>query len=373
MTPPSVSVALNRPVISEQSTEAAVSALQSGWLGYGPRCLELERMVVEGRGGWALATQSCTAALWTAAMLANGDGRPEVILPANTYIACASAFRIAGWGISLCDVDPETGLLDLEDVARHLSPRTRALLVVDTYGQRFPEERARQVCDQHGLLLIRDAAHRLDLLDASAPSADFVCYSFGPTKEAACPDGGMLWSRLAQFAEPARALTYWGISHDTWRRASSRVHEPITVSGQLGLKLRMTDVNAAIVQAQLRLWPAQRQRRHSLMDRYRRALAGRQVRILDRSRDDSCLMATVLVESRSRAELRTRLADMGVATSDHYPSLAGLLGDTPALCPNADRFCGSVITLPMHMGLADEDVDRIASAFDGRCAGAPPV
>ena len=63
----------------------------------------------------------------------------KVIVPANTYIACAAAFQMAGWHVQVCDVDPKTGFLDLDDADRTFTSTARALLIVDVYGQRFPE------------------------------------------------------------------------------------------------------------------------------------------------------------------------------------------------------------------------------------------
>lgn len=363
MTQPPASVTLTRPAISEKVIDAASATLRSGWLGYGPRCLELERMFVERRGGWALATQSCTAALWAVAMVARSGSEPEIIVPANAYIACASAFRVAGWKVRLCDVDPTSGLLDLDDVSRHVNPNTRALLVVDTYGQRFPEDEARRVCDAHGLWLVRDAAHRLDLDAPATPLADFVCYSFGPTKEVASPDGGLIWAGTSVLEGQARAFTYWGIAQDTWQRASTKVHVPITLSTELGMKLRMTDVNASMILAQLADWPGQRDRRRMLLKAYRDALEGTVARLLSRKDDDSCLMAPLLVDPVERASIRSSLAALGIATSDHYPTLASLLDGPHPACPNADEFCASVVAVPMHTHLTHGDIARIASAF----------
>ena len=358
-------VTVARPEVSELSIAAAGDALRSGWLGYGPRCQELEQTFCSRRGGWAVATQSCTAALWAVAMVAKSGSQPEIVIPANTYIACAAAFQLAGWKVRLCDVDPVTGLLDLDDAHRHVSSNTCALLIVDTYGQRFPEQEAKQFCSERGLWLVRDAAHRLDLDDRTPPLSDFVCYSFGPTKEAASPDGGLVWSSESKLEEQVRALTYWGISHDTWQRSASRVHAEVTVSAGLGLKLRMTDVTASIVLTQLLDWPRQRQRRRAIIQCYRQALDGSSAAVLERGGDDSCLMAPLLVDPSMRTNIRSSLAALGIATSDHYPSLAALLPGPHADCPSADAFCSSVIAMPMHGGVTDADIIRAASAFAG--------
>ena len=119
-------------------------ALDSGWLGYGPECRALESMFTSHRGGWALATSSCTSALYLAGRLIHAScdvDEPEIIVPAVTFVASALAFLQAGVKPVLGDVDAETLLLDVDAARAALSPRTRALLVVHLYGQRHRDPR----------------------------------------------------------------------------------------------------------------------------------------------------------------------------------------------------------------------------------------
>jgi dTDP-4-amino-4,6-dideoxygalactose transaminase len=106
------------------------------------------------RGGWSLATSSCTSALYLAGRLIHASSdvdQPEIIFPAVTFVASALPFLQAGVKPVLGDVDSETMLLDLDAAPRALSPRTRALLVVHLYGQRHPGlARLRAFADHHG-------------------------------------------------------------------------------------------------------------------------------------------------------------------------------------------------------------------------------
>jgi dTDP-4-amino-4,6-dideoxygalactose transaminase len=356
-------ISLARPWLSPTALNSISDTLSSGWLGYGPRCAELEMLFCARRAGWALATQSCTAALWTVAMLLRTGKADEVIVPANTYIACAAAFQMAGWHVQVCDVDPKTGFLDLDDADRTLTSTARALLIVDVYGQRFPERAAAEFCARRGLTLIRDAAHRLDIDDEEPPAADFVCYSFGPTKEIASPDGGLVWSRVGDLEHKARALTLWGLSKDTWGRSRHLVHAPISVNETLGLKLRQNDLNAGIILDQFPDRIAQRIKRAELYECYRRMLDARGILLEKRASDDSYLMVPLFVAATERRLLRERLAAANVATSDHYPSLAELLPAPQRACPNAGYLSSRVITLPMHLYLSETDIFRIANAI----------
>ncbi|HZW72471.1 MAG TPA: DegT/DnrJ/EryC1/StrS family aminotransferase, partial [Caldimonas sp.] len=176
-----------RTRVSPLARERLQRTLDSGWLGYGPECRALEQRFVDRRGGWALATSSCTSALYLAGRLARRlapDGPAEVIVPSLSFVASAVAFAQAGLTPVIAEVDPESLLLDVAAAERAITPRTRALVVVHLYGQRHRDlARLRALADAHGLLLVEDCAHRLDVLDDGAPVGDLLCYSFNAVKE----------------------------------------------------------------------------------------------------------------------------------------------------------------------------------------------
>jgi dTDP-4-amino-4,6-dideoxygalactose transaminase len=365
-------VALAVPLIPLARCETGSAArelvdrtIASGWLGYGPNCRALEERF-DARGGWSLALQSCTAALWTAAMVLRetdtAAGAPEVIMPATTYAACSAAFGAAGWVVRFADVDRQSGLVDLGSVATLLNERTKALVIVDLYGQRAPEREARLLCDAHGLALVHDKAHRIDLWDSAKPLADIACYSFGPIKEAPSPEGGLLWSSRLDLEETARAVTMVGLSADTWSRARGRAeHLGVSVRLRAGLKLRQNDVAAAFVLGALDSVPEERAHRRRIYDRLR-AVAPGNIRLPQRADDDSLLMCVAHVPVDQRSGLRLFLAARGLSTSDHYPSLATAFGEADA-CPGAEELGATVVTLPLYAGLSGIEVSRIEHAL----------
>ena len=92
-----------RPVVHPAARARALGCLESGWLGYGPLCRELEARFIGHRDGWALATSSCTAALSLAGRLVTAPGRFEVIVPAITYVSTAMAFAAAGLDVLIAE------------------------------------------------------------------------------------------------------------------------------------------------------------------------------------------------------------------------------------------------------------------------------
>lgn len=363
-------IPLCRPRISLAQRNRLLTALDSGWLGYGPQCRRLEASFTHGRGGWALATSSCTSALYLAARLVrklSADAAAEVIVPALTFVSSAIAFAQAGVRPVIAEVRRDDLLLDPDRVERALTPNTRAIVVVHLYGQHHPElPRLRALADARGLLLIEDCAHRVDLLDAVEPAGDLLCYSFNAVKELPSGEGGLLWGRDPAHEPWIRAVSNLGLTVDTVQRAATLSHADYAFAAEPGLKLRSNDLTAALAHAGIASLAADRACRREQGRLYDRLLAplAPTVHVLDRCDDDSFLMYVVKVPPAARAAIRAALAGAGVATSVHYPSLARhpLLGDdrAGAACTGQDA---SIMSLPHFLDLGEEDRRRVVTAL----------
>jgi dTDP-4-amino-4,6-dideoxygalactose transaminase/RimJ/RimL family protein N-acetyltransferase len=359
-----------RTRVSPLARERLQRTLDSGWLGYGPECRALEHAFVEKRGGWSLATSSCTSALYLAGRLARKlapEGPAEVVVPAVSFVASAVAFAQAGLAPVIADVNSQTLLLDAAAAERAVTPRTRALVVVHLYGQRHPElGRLRALADAHRLLLIEDCAHRLDVLEDRAPVGDLLCYSFNAVKELPAGEGGLLWGRDPEHEAWIRAVSNLGLTVDTMQRSATLRHADYASVAEPGLKLRSSDVAAALVMGGMETLAASRAERRDQARRYDRWLAplAPEASPLLRADDDSFLMYVIKVPASARDTLRTAMASTGIATSVHYPSLARhpLLGDTRrcTACADEDR---RIVTLPSFPGLDTSAQYRVVAAL----------
>jgi dTDP-4-amino-4,6-dideoxygalactose transaminase len=371
-------VPLFRASVARAVRERVLATLDSGWLGYGPECRLLEQRFTDARGGWALATSSCTSALYLAGRLVRtlcGEPAPEIIIPSISFVASGMAFAQAGLRTVVAEVCSDTLLLDAGAAARAVTPRTRALLVVHLYGQRHPELPAlRALADLHGLLLIEDCAHRIDLLDDDAPAGDLLCYSFNAVKELPAGEGGLIWGRDAEHEGWLRAVSNLGLTVDTMQRAATPHHADYAWLPEPGLKLRSNDLAATLVNAAFGTLAASRAQRCEQARRYDRWLVASApiVRPLPRSDDDSFLMYVVKLAPALRDDVRAALAAAGIASSVHYPSLARhpLLGDgrTGAACEDQDA---AVMTLPTFLDLGQDVqrrvVDTLARSVEVQC------
>jgi UDP-4-amino-4-deoxy-L-arabinose-oxoglutarate aminotransferase len=347
-----------------------LATLESGWLGYGPECRQLEQKFTQSRGGWALATSSCTSALYLAGRLVrslSGESVTEVIVPAVSFVASGVAFAQAGVRPVIADTHVDNLLLDPRAVERVLTPRTRAVLVVHLYGQRSPDlRRLRALADAHGLLLIEDCAHRVDLLDNEGPVGDLLCYSFNAVKELPAGEGGILWGREVAHEPWVRSVSNLGLTVDTMERAATLRHADYAFVAEPGLKLRSNDLAAALVNAGLESLAECRAHRREQFLLYDRLLAplAPAVCALHRGDDDSYLMYVVKVPAALRETMRATMAAAGVATSVHYPSLARhpLFGNKlpGGSCGDQDQ---SIVTLPTFPDLSEDGQRRVVATL----------
>jgi len=359
------SIPVFRPPIPRAWQRELAAVIESRWWGYGPRCHALEREFVRDGAGWALATNSCTAALYLVGRCLAGSTGGEVIVPALTFASTAVAFHEAGLRVRVADVDPVTLMLDVKSAAACITPLTRAIVVVHLYGQKQDLQSLRELCDAHNLRLVEDCAHRLNARTESTV-ADFACFSFNAVKEAPAGEGGMLWGRHIADEEPCRAVSYFGMKIDTVQRSSSTVHKSYAYSLQGGLKLRFSDLVASFVHActvELSGWHDARRRICARYDTAFRHLSPT-VRLLPRHETaDSFLMYVVRVPNKQREQLRQALAKSGIATSVHYPPLSEHPLFSTRGCGIAEQAASELITLPCFPELTVADQDRVVAGF----------
>jgi dTDP-4-amino-4,6-dideoxygalactose transaminase len=365
-------IPLNKPVLPDETSPAIGKCINSGWLGYGPACRSLENRFTASRNGWALATSTCTSALWLAAQLCRRTENDEVIVPAVTFVSTGMAFLSAGFKVRLADVDAQTLLVTRKTVEQRLSQNTRAIVVVHLYGQRVETKALRQLCDETRLSLIEDCAHRLDLLDPLPPAGDYACYSFNAVKEAPCGEGGLLWGRDPEDEHRARAISNVGLEADTLERSSSLRHGDYRFGTEIGLKLRLNDVLATLAGVSLDALQNTRRLRELIFARYNRAInsCSPYAAPLIRQEIDSFLMYIIRLNGLDRDRLRQDMANDGVATSTHYPSLTEhpLLKDDADRCVTAAAVSKEILTLPCFLAITPSQQEQVVTALSGAIA-----
>ncbi len=352
-------------------------ALSSGRSLQGPAVAAFEAALAERcERRHAIAVGSGTDALFFALVAAGAGAGDEVVVPAVSFIASASCVLRAGAVPVFADVD-EHLMLDPDAARAALSPRTRAILAVDLYGQVVDAPALEALAHEHGLALVEDAAQALGARMAGAPRPDdlsparagcaqgrsagaiglLTCCSFDPTKTVAAPgSGGAVLTDDDDLAAHLRRLRWHGRAHD-----GRHV--------ELGYNSQLPTASAAILLDKLvhddRDWTA---RRRAIAARYDDALADTPHHPVGVAPGRTHVFHKYVVRSPARDALRDHLHGNGVTTLVHY---AAPLARQPmfdrrcreAPCPNAERACGEVVSLPIHAQLTDAEVERVCAAL----------
>ena len=366
-------VPLTSLVITEEDVEAVLDCLRGGWLTMGPLTQSFEEAFADWIGSTnALSVSSGTAALHLAlAGLGVGPG-DEVIVPNLTFVATAAAARFVGATPVVADVvSAAAPLLDPDDVARRITPRTKAVVAVHLFGYPADTLRLRQLCDEHGLALVEDCAQgigaRLDDLGTPAGRVgDAATFSLFSKNQLAVGEGGVVVTERDDVAAKVRLLRSHAMTTGTWDR--HRGHAATYDVVDVGFNFRLDEPRAALGLTRLRRLDADIEARRERARRYRAALAdlGDDLELMfdeDAVERSSHFAFVVLLPDRtSRDAFRESLRTQGVQTT-WYPSLTDLteyaaLGPAPRGVEAAHRHCA----IPMSAAIDEATQDRVIEA-----------
>ena len=220
---PTRRIQISLPSTGEEEWQACREPLMSGWLTQGPAVAAFEKAFAERHQvAHALATTSCTTGLHLIlAAMGIGPG-DEVIVPAFTWVATANVVLYCGATPVLADVDPETYNVDPADVARKLTERTKAVIVVHLFGLVADMEGIREVLPAH-VRIVEDAACAAGAALDGVPAGglgDAAAFSFHPRKSVTTGEGGMVTTNDAALAETANMMRNHGASISEEQRHS---------------------------------------------------------------------------------------------------------------------------------------------------------
>jgi dTDP-4-amino-4,6-dideoxygalactose transaminase len=347
-----------RPLIGDEECDAVVAVLRSGKLVQGSVTEEFERRFAEICDvPHAIATTSGTTALHLA-MLAHGIGPgDEVITTAFSFIASANAALYVGARPVFADIDLDTLTIDVDDVARKITPRTRAVVPVHLYGNPADLDRLTELCERHNLVMIEDACQAHAALWRGRPVGSFGtgCFSFYPTKNVTAGEGGVITTHDAELANRARLLR----SHGMPRRY---YHE------SLGYNFRLSDIHAAIGLAQLGHldeWTARRQANARALTEQ---LSDLPIAFQATFPDVTHVYHQFTVRiPHGRDDVAAALKRQEIGHEIYYPTpihqqpLYRQLGYDDAL-PHTEQAAREVLSLPVHPSITSADVRRVTDA-----------
>jgi len=358
--------------ISEEDIAAYLAVLEQGWLTMGPRTREFELAFAERFGErHAVAVSSGTAALHLALLAAGIAEGDEVLVPAMTFVAGAAAVRYCGARPVLIEpCGPEDLNLDPDDAARHVGPRTRAILATHWLGYACDLAALEALCREHGLILIEDCAQSIAARAADGRLTGTVglagCFSFFSKKQLAVGEGGMILTSDDAIEARVRSLRSHAMTSVTWDRHRGHAESYDVVD--VGFNFRIDEPRAALGLSRMKRLDADIARRRELVRRYRDRLAEVPGVAVPWSLDDversSHFGFAILLETESvRDVVAAELADRGVQTT-HYPSITALSAyhDHPPR-PRTEELAGRHLVLPLSSTYTDREVDLVVGSL----------
>ena len=346
-------IAHNRTVITDADRAAVDAVLASGWIAQGPVVAALEEAFVRRQGGGAAcAVASGSAALFTALGALGVRPGDTVAVPSYACTALLNAVHLAGAVPAVVDVDPRRFCLDAALVDRQ-APRARHVIAVHTFGASADIAALRA----GGRRVLEDCCHTPGGASpggAVAGAGDAAVFSFYATKVMTGGQGGLVWS--ADDAVVAAVRDYR--QHDGRASYSPRFN------------LQMTDLQAALALSQFSRLDGIRERRAAIV----RALLGAlpdgvcaQSGVGDPGRMAQRLVV-LLPDAAARDGLRAHLAAAGIDSIvpiERFELLHRQLALDPRDFPVSERLADTALSLPLHLGLTDGDVDRVCAALCG--------
>lgn len=389
-------ISFSPPDISELEVAEVAEALRSGWITTGPRTKELERRLAEFcHTSKVVCLNSATAAEELNFRICGIGESDEVIVPAYTYTASASAAIHCGAKVVFVDSQKDCVEMDYEAVAEKITEKTKAIVAVDLGGIMCDYEKLFQVVDAKRSLfqpsnsiqeqlervaVVSDCAHALGAArhgKMAGEVADFTSFSFHAVKNFTTAEGGAATWNIPGVDNDALYKQYQLYSlHGQNKDALAKTKLGAWEYDIIGpwYKCNMTDVMAAIGLRQLDRYPQMLERRKEIIAKYDAMCDELGVFHLNHYGEDYTssghLYLTRIpgIDEKTRNEIIEKLAERGVATNVHYKPLPMMTaykayGWKIEDFPNAYDYYRNLITLPLHTKLSDEDVEYVGEHY----------
>lgn len=385
------------PDITEAEIQEVAEALRSGWITTGPRTKELERRIAQyvGTEKCVCLNSQTACAEMALRVLGVGEG-DEVIVPAYTYTASASVVCHVGATPVLIDCQPGGLEMDYDAVEAAINEKTKAIIPVDLAGIPCDYDRLFAIAEKKKALFkptsdIQQALGRVAIMADTAHAfgaklgdrmigsvADFSSFSFHAVKNLTTAEGGALtWKTISGIDDEdiykrLQLLSLHGQSKDALAKSQLGAWEYDIVGTYY--KCNMTDIMAAIGLAQLDRYEGMLTRRREIIGKYDAALKPLGIQVLphytERHHSSGHLYLTRVpgITPEQRNDIIIKMAERGIACNVHYKPLPmhtayKNMGFDIKDFPNAYARFANVISLPLHTGLTDEQVQYVAENF----------
>ncbi|HLP59522.1 MAG TPA: DegT/DnrJ/EryC1/StrS aminotransferase family protein [Candidatus Deferrimicrobium sp.] len=367
------------PDISEQEVNEVIDALKSGWISVGPKVKKFE----EEFAGYhevkhAVATGSCTAALFLAARVLGIGPGDYVLVPTITWQSTANIVEQLGAIPLFCDAEKDTLNIKHDDVEKYIhrdGAKIKAIIPVHMSGLPVDIDWFTGISEKFGIPIIYDAAHAVFSSYKGRMVGGFgkmSCFSFYATKNITTGDGGMITTNDDAVAEECRVWSYHGLPKDSWQRYSKEGGSPHVQCVVPGYKFNLTDLQAALGLVQLRRKDELIQKRNELIGYYNDLfipLSYIETPVFetqDGKWGNHVYVIKILDEDVDRDRFMQELKKLNIGTNLHfYPVHKNIYYREKypdVSLPNAEWLMNRILTLPLCTRYTKDDIAYVAAA-----------
>ena len=353
-----------KPDFLGREREYVTDAVASSWISSGPYVERLERDIAAYCNvPHALAVANGTVAIHLAYLAIGLRPGDEVVIPGFAFLAAANVALHMGARPVFAEVDAASWCLTASAVERALTPRTRAVVPVHTYGNACDIDQIMALCQSRGIVVIEDAAESFGTRykgRLTGSIGDIGCFSFQATKTITTGEGGMVITRCEKWVEPMKLYRSHGMLRTRY------LHEVA------GLNFRLTNMQAALGCAQFERIDALVEARRCMIDAYRAQLDGEMGLTLQAFAPDIepvvwavGVKLDPLAFPQGRDTVMGQLAEAGVESRPGFyaPSAMSHLYGAQATLPLCDEISRQVISLPSYPTLTADEIERVCATL----------
>lgn len=357
-------IPIAKPIVGEEELSNVREVLLSGQLAQGKWVKDFEdQFASKFQIKNAVAVTNGTLALDLALKALNIKPGDEVIVPAFTFIATANAVLYQGAKPVFVDVDPKTFNVDPNEVRKKITPKTKAIIAVHLFGQSADLKSLMEISNEHSVHVVEDSAqaHGTKFNGKYVGGFGIGTFSFYATKNMMTGEGGMITTNDDQLASRMRLLRDHG-------QSEKYLHT------ELGYNFRMTNIMGAVGQAQLKKlegWNQKRAENAAYLNQRLNNLSGISTPYLAEYSNHTYHQYVIKIEERiGRDAFKDKLAEKGVGSAIHYPiplhqqPLYKKLGYSEEKYPISESLAKSVLSLPVHPALNNDDLKKIADSVE---------
>ena len=359
-------ISLSAPDITQAEIDAAVAVLRTPQLSLGPRIPEFERTFTDRLGcAHGVAVNSGTSGLHLVCLAMGIGAADEVITSPFSFIASSNCVMFVGGKPVFADVDPHTWQIDPARIEAQITPRTKALLIPDIFGNIPDFDPILAIARRHKLRVIEDCCEAIGATYGgriAGTLGEAGVFGFYPNKQITTGEGGMIVTNDDEIARLCQSMRNQG--RDTGMGWLS--HE------RLGYNYRLSDVNSAIGAVQMQRIGEILGKRSRVAEWYRTRLASEDRLSLQKIEPDCSMSWFVFVvkladrySEEDRAAMIEKLRARGIGCSNYFAPIhlqafyKRQFGYKPGDFPVCERVAARTIALPFHNHLSESEVDKV--------------